>query len=455
MSEQIDKLERAIATQQELVAKIQSQPASYGQGYYGVYSGAVERLNTLQASLNKVKEIRVLEEDARNSQSRTSGESKVKLRNILVEEGENERSVLKTGDEISNQVLGQKAKEDVATMSNIDLAASLSGVDASTLNAPAPEATPEATPEAAPAAPAPAAATPAPAAPATPPATPPPIPTPADVSSMEDELESERDLRDTRAKAEKRALEDAQREKDRILRDEAYNRMTPAERLQENVRERESRQMANAAGAVAERREQMAADEAYKAKQVAEQGYFREGDTTQFVGQADREAMQKYFNERAANLRLDNSKPIAGGRTSGARPTSNDGLTVINIPEEYGGGLATGAKPNFGKEYRPPLTDKVEYDFGEDPNKMYSDVSADGRRATPIMTSAQAQATDLWREGSGINVANTAANPNDPNDWKRAMDAKDAQRIRDAERKRMIDSQIAYALTGKTPARTK
>lgn len=169
--------------------------------------------------------------------------------------------------------------------------------------------------------------------------------------------------------------------------------------------------------------------------------------------------MQKYFTDRAKNLRLDNSDPIAGGRTSGARPTSNDGLTVMNIPEEYGGGLATGAKPNFGieyrKEFRPPLTDKVEYDFGEDPNKMYSQVSADGKSATPIMTSGQAQSTDSWREGSGINVANTATNPNDPNDWKRAMDAKDAQRIRDAERKRMIDSQIAYALTGKTPSRIK
>ena len=152
--------------------------------------------------------------------------------------------------------------------------------------------------------------------------------------------------------------------------------------------------------------------------------------------------MQQYFTDRAKNLRLDNSEPIAGGRTSGARPTSNDGLTVMNIPEEYGGGLATGAKPNFGKEY----------DFGEDPNKMYSQVSADGKSATPIMTSGQAQSTDSWREGSGINVANTATNPNDPNDWKRAMDAKDAQRIRDAERKRMIDSQIAYALTGKAPS---
>jgi hypothetical protein len=305
---------------------------------------------------------------------------------------------------------------------------------------------------------APAAATPATpeATPATPEATttPAPIPTPADIEGI-DQTPEEKELRRVTALAATEKLKDERRERDRVLRDEAYNRMTPAERLQENVREREAQKMANAAGAVAERREQMAADEAYKAQQIAEQGYFREGDTTQFVGQADRQAMQKYFTDRAKNLRLDNSDPIAGGRTSGARPTSNDGLTVMNIPEEYGGGLATGAKPNFGKEYRPPLTDKVEYDFGEDPNKMYSQVSADGKSATPIMTSGQAQSTDSWREGSGINVANTATNPNDPNDWKRAMDAKDAQRIRDAERKRMIDSQIAYALTGKAPSRIK
>jgi hypothetical protein len=283
---------------------------------------------------------------------------------------------------------------------------------------------------------APAAATPTTPAAPTPPS---PIPTRDDVTSMREELESERELRDTEAKAKKRALEDAQREKDRVLRDEAYNRMTPAERLQENVRERVAQKMANAAGAVAERREQMAADEEYKAQQIASKGYFRDGDTTQYVDATERESAIEYYKARAEDI-------ITGGSTAGAAPRfeGDRSLTVVDIdylhrPEGDKVGKGISHSPTFGGT-GPAQAGSF---FGPDPNLMQYQ-TIDGRQI-PIMTGNQAFETQ--RVGQGINQYEKKGSIAEQ------LDARAARDIRLQQGNITTQEKIDYARTGKLPAR--
>ena len=283
---------------------------------------------------------------------------------------------------------------------------------------------------------APAAATPTTPAAPTPPS---PIPTRDDVTSMREELESERELRYTEAKAKKRALEDAQREKDRVLRDEAYNRMTPAERLQENVRERVAQKMANAAGAVAERREQMAADEEYKAQQIASKGYFRDGDTTQYVDETERESAIDYYKARAEDIRNKTNTAGAAPRFEGDRSLTVVDIDYLHRPEGDKVGKGISHSPTFGGT-GPAQAGSF---FGPDPNLMQYQ-TIDGRQI-PIMTGNQAFETQ--RVGQGINQYEKKGSIAEQ------LDARAARDIRLQQGNITTQEKIDYARTGKLPAR--
>ena len=215
--------------------------------------------------------------------------------------------------------------------------------------------------------------------------------------------------------------------------------MTPAERLQENVRERVAQKMANAAGAVAERREQMAADEEYKAQQIASKGYFRDGDTTQYVDATERESAIEYYKARAEDI-------ITGGSTAGAAPRfeGDRSLTVVDIdylhrPEGDKVGKGISHSPTFGGT-GPAQAGSF---FGPDPNEMQYQ-TIDGRQI-PIMTGKQAFETQ--RVGPGIFQYEKKGSIAEQ------LDARAARDIRLQQGNITTQEKIDYARTGKLPAR--
>ena len=295
--------------------------------------------------------------------------------------------------------------------------------------------------------PAPAAATPAAATPATPEATPAtpapaatpaPIPTPADIEDIDGTLE-EKELQRVTAIAAAEKLKDEWRERERVLRDEAYNRMTHAERLQENVRERVAQKMANAAGAVAERREQMAADEEYKAQQLASKGYFRDGDTTQYVDETERESAIDYYKARAEDIRNKTNTAGAAPRFEGDRSLTVVDIDYLHRPAGDTVGKGTGKSPTFGGT-GPAQAGSF---FGPDPNEMQYQ-TIDGRQI-PIMTGKQAFETQ--RVGPGIFQYEKKGSIAEQ------LDARAARDIRLQQGNIKTLEEIDYARTGKLPAR--
>jgi hypothetical protein len=231
--------------------------------------------------------------------------------------------------------------------------------------------------------------------------------------------------------------------------------MTPAERLQENVREREAQKMANAAGAVAERREQMAADEEYKAQQIAGKGSFRDGNTTQYVDATERESAADYYRTRADDIRK-------GRNTAGAAPRfeGDRSLTVVDIDPRYRPagdtvGKGIGHSPTFGGTGSA----QAGSFFGPDPNQMqYQTINRkqyqriNGKlyqtikgKQVPIMTGEQAFETQS--RGQGINQYEKKGSIPEQ------LDAMSARDIRMQQGNLTIQEKIDYALTGKIPAR--
>lgn len=221
-------------------------------------------------------------------------------------------------------------------------------------------------------------------------------------------------------------------------RQRAYNALTPAQKLELDVRSREQKQAERARAAVSERREQLAADEEYKGMQIASSGSFKRGDVTQYVDPTERAAAQSYFTNRAADIRAGENPAVRaeGGQfTAGPAPTfsADRSLAVMDIDPRYGGGKATGKNPNFAGGAK----------FGPDPNTMASEMI--GGAATPIMTVGQAYSTQS--RGPGINQYEKAGS------IPQQLDARSARGIRDAARKQQIEEEIEYALTGKLPPR--
>lgn len=292
-------------------------------------------------------------------------------------------------------------------------------------------AAPAATPPASPTAPA------APAAPAKP-TTPAPAPTKKDVDGLKkdrDEMKASRNrLREIELEREEMKLA----EEKAAQRQRAYNALTPAQKLELDVRSREQKQAERARAAVSERREQLAADEEYKGMQIASSGSFKNGDVTQYVDPTERAAAQSYFTKRAADIRAGEDPEVRaqGGQfTAGPAPTfSGDrSLTVIDIDPRYGGGKGVGASPNFAKGAK----------FGPDPNSMAYEM-IDGK-PVPVMTVGQAYATQS--RGPGINVYEKSGT------IAQQLDARSARGIRDVAGKQRVDEMIEYQLTGKLPPR--
>jgi len=277
---------------------------------------------------------------------------------------------------------------------------------------------------------------PAPAPPA--PTKPAPAPTKENVKGLRKDTGEMKEQRKRMREIELEREEMRLAEEKAAQRQRAYNALTPAQKLELDVRSREQKQAERARAAVSERREQLAADEEYKGMQIARSGSFKQGDVTQYVDPEERAAAQSYFTNRAADIRAGEDPAVRakGGQfTAGPAPTfsGNRSLAVMDIDPRYGGGKATGKSPNFAGGAK----------FGPDPNTMASEMI--GGAATPIMTVGQAYSTQS--RGPGINQYEKAGT------IPQQLDARSARGIRDAARKQQIEEEIEYALTGKLPPR--
>jgi hypothetical protein len=284
------------------------------------------------------------------------------------------------------------------------------------------------------------AGTPAPAPPA--PTKPAPIPTKEAVRGLEGDIEAMKSprkrLREIELEREENELEREEMllaEEKAAQRQRAYNALTPAQKLELDVRSREQKQAERARAAVSERREQLAADEEYKGMQIASSGSFKRGDVTQYVDPNERAAAQSYFTNRAADIRAGENPEVraAGGQfTAGPAPTFGDrSLTVVDIDPRYGGGKGVGANPNFAGGVK----------FGSDPDTMTYEMI--GGKPTPVMTVGQAFATQS--RGPGINQYEKAGT------LPQQLDAMSAYAARDAEIKKKVDQMIGYQITGVLP----
>lgn len=246
-----------------------------------------------------------------------------------------------------------------------------------------------------------------------------------DVQQIKEETELERKIREERAKM-LLMEEKAAQEQRRIA------SLTPAQRLQEQVRAREQTQLERGKSAVAERREQMAAREMGKAADVMS-GSFREGDVTQIVDPSEREAASNYFKQRAEDIRK--------GQTTAQRPTfaADRSLTVVEIDPAHRArgdrGIGIGHSPQFGGE--------ASKFFGPDRSQMQSEMI--GGKPVPVMTGEQAMATQS--RGTGINQYEKTGS------WQEQLDARSARDIRMRQGQQEIDEKLEYALTGKMPKR--
>jgi hypothetical protein len=246
------------------------------------------------------------------------------------------------------------------------------------------------------------------------------------VQQIKEETELERKVREERAKM-LLMEEKAAQEQRRIA------SLTPAQRLQEQVRAREQMQLERGKSAVAERREQMAAREMGKAADVMS-GSFREGDMTQIVDPSEREAASNYFKQRAEDIRK-------GRATEIPRPTfaADRSLTVVEIDPRYRApgdrGIGIGHSPQFGGA--------ASKFFGPDRSQMQNEMI--GGKPVPIMTGEQAMATQS--RGTGINQYEKTGS------WQEQLDARSARDIRMRQGQQEIDEKLEYALTGKMPAR--
>jgi hypothetical protein len=275
---------------------------------------------------------------------------------------------------------------------------------------------------------------PAPTKPA--PTEPAPAPTKEDVKGLQRGVGEMKEQRNRMREIELEREEMQLAEEKAAQRQRAYNALTPAQKLELDVRSREQKQAERARAAVSERREQLAADEEYKGMQIASSGSFKRGDVTQYVDPEERAAAQSYFTNRAADIRAGENPAVRaeGGQfTAGPAPTfSGDrSLTVVDIDPRYGGGKGVGANPNFAGGVK----------FGSDPNTMAYEMI--GGKPVPTMTVGQAYATQS--RGPGINqYEKTGTLP-------QQLDAMSADRIRAAELKKKVDQMIGYQITGVLP----
>jgi len=257
------------------------------------------------------------------------------------------------------------------------------------------------------------------------PSEPAPAPTKEDVKELDEDVKAMRAERLKQQQLRTKQMEREVEEADKAANQREYNALTPAQKLELDVRSREQQKAANAKAAVSERRDQLAADEEYKGMQIASSGSFKRGDVTQYVDPTKRAAAQEYFNARAADLR-------SGTSTAGPAPNFGDrSLTVVDIDPRYGGGKGVGANPNFADGAK----------FGSDPDTMAYEMI--GGKPTPVMTVGQAFATQS--RGPGINQYEKSGT------LPQQLDAMSAYAARDAEIKKKVDQMIGYQITGKLP----
>ena len=267
------------------------------------------------------------------------------------------------------------------------------------------------------------------------PTEPAPAPTKKDIKGLQKGVGEMKEQRNRMREIELEREEMLLAEEKAAQRQRAYNALTPAQKLELDVRSREQKQAERARAAVSERREQLAADEEYKGMQIARSGSFKQGDVTQYVDPTERATVQTYFTNRAADIRAGEDPEVraAGGQFSaGPAPTFGDrSLTVVDIDPRYGGGKGVGASPNFAGGAK----------FGSDPNTMAYEMI--GGKPVPTMTVGQAYATQS--RGPGINqYEKTGSIP-------QQLDAMSADAIRAAELKKKVDQMIGYQITGALP----
>lgn len=267
-------------------------------------------------------------------------------------------------------------------------------------------------------------------------------PTPKDVKDLKKEIDEEikeprQRMREIELEREEMELAEEKAARKAARQQRAYDAMTPAQQLALSVRAREQQNLANARSAVQGRREQMAADELGKAEQIKTQGYFTEGDVTQYVDPFERDAAAAYFSNRAKDV-------TEGTSTAGARPTfkSPESLTVVSIDPRY---RATGDRLGVGIGHSPSFGGENAKYFGPDKEQMlYQTI---GKKQVPIMTGEQAMATQS--RGTGINQYEKTGTVNEQ------LDARSARAIRLQMQNRAIDEKLRYALSGAVPPRAK
>jgi hypothetical protein len=424
----LEQINAAIATAERAINEAAYSGDSSGMGSPIVTRDMFRQLDRLRKA-KRIAELRKTAEDSKRPQEeRTAATSE--LDTIRSEVASDVPSFLKEQEKLYNDVAtlsGQQVTFDAADTTIESVIGKKAPTETPKAEAATKTETPAATEVAGPPAPAP----PAPTKPA-------PIPTKTDVSGLEGDIEAMKSpikrLREIELERDEMRLN----EERAAQRQRAYDALSPAQKLELDVRSREQQKAANAKAAVSERRDQIAADEEYKGMQIASSGSFKQGDVTQYVDPNERAAAQSYFTNRAADIRAGEDPEVRakGGQfTAGPAPTfSGDrSLAVMDIDPRYGGGKATGKNPNFAGGAK----------FGPDPNTMASEMI--GGAPTPIMTVGQAYSTQS--RGPGINqYEKTGTIP-------QQLDARSARGIRDAARKQQIEEEIEYALTGKLPPR--
>ena len=431
----LTEIERALQKAKADVAKM--SPTAVGGNPYGGFRNVpnpdIGTLNEKIARLEKAKRIEQTKQVVadQNAPSEDRELAKAELDSLRNEARSDLRSFRKNLEQTNKDVgelLGKAVAEETKQKSiEEELDASFSvGV---TPEAPKAEPATQAKPETAPPA--------SPTAPATP-AKPAPAPAKKDVDGLEKDKEELKAQRKRMREIELEREEMKLAEEKAAQRQRAYNALTPAQRLELDVRSREQKQAERARAAVSERREQLAADEEYKGMQIASSGSFKNGDVTQYVDPKERAAAQEYFTKRAADIRAGEDPAVRaqGGQfTAGPAPTFSEdrSLTVVDIHPDHGGGRGVGAKPNFASG------DK----FGPDPNTMAYEMI--GGKPVPIMTVGQAFATQS--RGPGINVYEKTGT------MAQQLDALSARNIRAGAGKQAVDEMIEFASTGKRSPR--
>lgn len=428
------EIERALQKAQANL--VRESPTVVGGNPYGgfrnVPNPAIETLKGKIARLEKAKRVEQTKQVAAdpNAPSEDRELAVVELDSLRKASRADLRSFRKNLEQTNKDIgelLGQAIVEETKQKSiEEELDASYGkGLTPETPKAePAAKAVPAATEVAGPPAPAP----PAPTKPA-------PAPTKENVKGLQKGVGEMKEQRNRMREIELEREEMLLAEEKAAQRQRAYNALTPAQKLELDVRSREQQKAANARGAVEARREQLAADEEYKGMQIASSGSFKQGDVTQYVDPTKREAVQSYFTNRAADIRAGKDPEVRakGGQfTAGPMPTFGDrSLTVIDVLPEHGGGKGVSTSGNFAGGVK----------FGSDRDTMVYETI--GGKSVPIMTIGDAYATQS--RGSGINAYEKTGTP------QQQLDAMSADRIRTAENKKKVEQMIEYQITGVLP----